>query len=195
MLPVELLQLNSRYNTYQEQFSVVWRIGYRKLWASPTRKPSIYTEINLSNNYETISIVKIEIFLIYIDKLNNLISWKSSIYPGLESQKNLIRFFMSKVFIQGCPQGFPPRLPPRFPPKVSTRLYLWFPQGKYLRQSPLNFLQNRQSQFLLLILLLVCDFIFLVFFFLVTAISAIFVLFLSQNYHFKFPLKCPQDCP
>ena len=29
----------------------------------------------------------------------------------------------------------------------------------------------------------------------VNAISAIFMLFLSQNYHFKLPLKCPQDYP
>ena len=66
------------------------------------------------------------------------------------------------------PQRFPPRLTPkltpRMPPNLPTRLYQQFPPGQYLRQSPLNFLQNIQSQFLLLILLVVCGFIFLVLF-------------------------------
>ena len=42
-----------------------------------------------------ITIVKEVIFLIYIDKQNNLIKWKSSICPGLESQKITFLYFFS----------------------------------------------------------------------------------------------------
>ena len=69
------------------------------------------------------------------------------------------------------------------------------PPKQYLRQYPLNLLLNSLSQFLLLILLLVCHFIFLVFFFLVITIYAIFMLFSSQNYHFKFPLVASKVSP
>ena len=68
-------------------------------------------------------------------------------------------YFHSKIIILN-----PLWLTPRFPPNIPTRLYLGFPPKQYLRQHPLNFLLNSQAQFLLLILLLFCHFIFLLLF-------------------------------
>ena len=86
-------------------------------------------------------------------------------------------------------------LHPRFLPNLPSRLSPWLTLGKYLRQSPLMFLQNIQAQFLLLILLLVCDFIFLVFIVLSDCYIYRIHVILSQNYHIYYPLKCPQACP
>ena len=58
--------------------------------------------------------------------------------------------------------------------------------------SPLISLQNIQAQFLLLILLLVCDFIFLVFIVLSDCFICRIHVILSQNYHINPPLKFPQ---
>ena len=86
-------------------------------------------------------------------------------------------------------------LPPRFPPNLPTRMYLWFPPKQYLKQYPLNFLLNSQSQFLLLILFLVFHFIFWYCLFLVISISVIFVLLSSKNYHFELPLVASKVSP
>ena len=67
------------------------------------------------------------------------------------------------IYIYTFVQSFHPRLPPRFSPKFLPRLSPWFPKGKHLRQFVLIYLQNTQAQFLLLMLLLFCDLIFLVF--------------------------------
>ena len=101
-------------------------------------------------------------------------------------------FFFNKIF---SVQSFHPRLPPRFPQNLLPRLSPWFPQGKYLRHPPLISLQNTQVQFPLIILLLFCDFIFLVFIVLSYCYICRIRVILSQNYHIHSPLKCPQACP
>ena len=194
MLPVELLQLNSRYDTDQDRISVV-RQTFTVRYENPKQGDRrIYTEIKPSNNYPrslskcelsiTISVVKFEIFLICIDQLYHLNSWKSTICPGYNPQK--ISYFFKGIFVQ----SLHPRLPPRFPPNLPPRLSPWLPQGKYLRQSPLISLQNNQAHFLLLILLLVCDFIFLVFMVLSDCYICRIHVILYQHFHIHSPLMC-----
>ena len=125
----------------------------------------------------------------------------------IDQQSNLCQRGFPQGLPQGCHQGLTPMLPPmllqslhprltpRFPPNLPPRLSPWFPQVKYLRQSPLNFLQNIQSQFLPLFLLLVCDFIFLVFIVLNDCYICRIRVILYQNCHINYPLKCPQACP
>ena len=91
-------------------------------------------------------------------------------------------------------QSFHPKFPPRFPPNLPPRMSPWSPQVKYLKQSPIIYLQNIQSQFPLLILLLVCDFIFLVFIVLSDCYICRIHVILSQNDHIHYPIKFPQAC-
>ena len=125
VLPVELLQLNSRYDTDQGRFLVV-RKDFTVLYRNPKRGDRQITlkkilETTINDPYrkrvvsKTIFVVKFTIFLIYIDQLYHLISWKSSICPGLESQKQF-----NKIFF--CPK-FASKVAPKVSPKPPTKAF------------------------------------------------------------------------
>ena len=90
-------------------------------------------------------------------------------------------FFLPKFASKVAPR-IASKVAPNVSHKSSKRLYRWFPPKQYIRQYPLKFLLNSQSQFLLLILFLVFHFIFLVLFVLSDCyICHIHVIFIQKS--------------
>ena len=108
---------------------------------------------------------------------------------GIPKKKHL-RFFSSKVCIQGCPQDCPKGCPQCFPQIFKQGCIYDSPPKQYIRQYPLNFLLNSQAQFLLLILLLVCHFIFLVLF----VLSDRYIFHIHVIFIPKLPFEIPSGC-
>ena len=103
--------------------------------------------------------------------------------------------------------SLPPRMTPRFTPRknqiITPKDFQFFSNKAdfmvtpmlSLCQSPLKLQQNTQYQFKLLVLLLVCDFIYFVLFVLSTCFIFCMNVILYQDCHLNFPLKLPKGCP
>ena len=137
VLPVELLQIKSGYDTDQDWFSVVRR-DFTVRYENPKQDyRRIYTKVKPSNNYplplSKLEVSKtISVFLICIDKLNHLISWKSSICPGLESKKT----FLNRIFFW---PKFASKVAPKVSPKPPAKDVSLFPQNKIHKAVRSNF--------------------------------------------------------